>query len=439
MRLFSGEGAQDRQVCRCITAGGGRGQSNSNTAPPPVPALAARPAAAAMGHSSQSSFRGNSTLPASNLVPVQGNISVAGPVAAAAGTLPRAPNPRSAQQTTSTRIQLGGFLNRAGDAIRSSQHATALIGMIQLGAGHADGLAGSLGFNNRTAWMTANIDAFFRVDGPLGAFQPISISVLMRHFSSAQSFAREIFDRDHSNKQSGASQEDIPQWVRHFFRVFEAQQNQVSRNAQDAAVREERRSVIASLVGQQAPLGVGGSNGCPAQLRTETSRNNDVPPLRRQIVGNVDAETIYENNDDNDANVDDGDELVEGRDDVGHRRRAPRRRISNGVCRRNVHVGGGFGLDNNNPSSRFHNVNRGYASLESLSQAVSRSISAPPQLPPRTMINVVREFHETNQFMVNAATDAERAFYATAIEVLQSEMDAMRAEGVTTNGSNNAN
>ena len=388
MRLFSG-GAQDRQVRRRIT-GAGSDRPISNAAPPPVPVLAAGPAAASTGISSQLSFRGSNNLSAPNPVLVQGNIPVvAGPAAAATGPLPGAPNPGSVQWNTSTRIQLGGFLNRAGNAIRSSQHATALIGIIQLGPGHADGLAGSLGFNNRTAWMTANIDAFFRVDGPLGAFHPLSVSVLMRHYSKAQQLAKDIFDRDHSNEPTGVSHEDIPDWVREFFRVFEAQQNQVSRNAQDNAVREERRSVVASLVGQQAPLGVRGSNGHPAQLRTETSRNNDVPPLRRQIVGNVDAETIYENNDDNDADVDDDDELVEGRDDVGRRRRAPRRRISNGVRRRNVHIGGGFGPDDNNPSSRFHNVNRGYASLESLSQAVSRSISARPQLSPCTMIDVL--------------------------------------------------
>jgi hypothetical protein len=55
------------------------------------------------------------------------------------------------------------------------------------------------------------------------------------------------------------------------------------------------------------------------------------------------------------------------------------------------------------------------------------------------MIDVVREFHETNQFMANAATDTERAFYTTAIQVLQSEMDAMRAEDVTTENSANEN
>ena len=278
IRLFSR--AQNRQVRRRISTAVGN-QSNSTTAQDPVPASAGEPAAA--GLASQSSSSGST-----NPVPVQPN---------------------------TTRNALGGFLNRNRTAIRSSEHATALIGMIQLGAGHPDGLAGSLGFNNRTAWMIQNVDVFFRADGPLGSFHPVSVSVLMRHFSRAQNLARTFFDRDHSNEQSGASHEEIPEWVQQFFRVFEAQQNQLTRSAQDAAVREERRSVVASLVGRQAPLGFHRSNVGPIQLRTETSRNNDIPVLRRQVVGNVDAETIYENGGD-DANVADDGEFLEGRDDV---------------------------------------------------------------------------------------------------------------------------
>jgi hypothetical protein len=422
MRLLSR--AQDHRQARQhrvgTTTGSNSQESNSNNAdPPPVPVAVGPPVVAATRPSSQSSFRASSTLPSTNPAPNQQN---------------------------TTRNALGGFLNRDGNAIRSNEHAIALIGMIQLGAGHADGLAGSLGHNNRTAWMGENIDALFRVDGPLGSFHPLSLSVLMRHFSRAQNFARTFFDRDHSNEQSGAGQEEIPEWVRQFFRVFEAQQNQPTRNMQDAAVRDERRSVVASLAGRQAPLGFrGSSNGRPASLRTETSRNNDVPSstrlLRRQVVGNVDAETIYDNGGEDDADV--FDDYEEGRDDVGRRRAAPRRRISNGVRRRNVHTAG-FGPDDNDPSSRFYNVQRGYASLDSLSQAVSLSITAAPPRPPRTMMDIVREYHETNRFMADATTGTEIAFYSTALQLLQSEIDTMAA-GVTTEenangyGSNNIN
>ena len=403
IRLFSR--AQNRQVRRRISTAVVGHQSNSNTAQAPVPA-ALPAAAAAVGLASQSSSIGGST------------------------------NPAPAQRNTA-RNTIGGFLNRAGTAIRTSEHATALIGMIQLGAGHPDGLARSLGFNNRTAWMIQNIDVFFRADGPLGSFHPVSVSVLMRHFSRAQNLARTFFDRDHSNEQSGASHEEIPEWVQQFFRVFEAQQNQLTRSAQDAAVREERRSVVASLVGRQAPLGFHRSNVGPIQLRTETSRNNDIPVLRRQVVGNVDAETIYENGGD-DANVADDGEFLEGRDDVGYRHSAPRRRIRNGIRRRNVHIEG-FGPEDNDPSSRFYNVQRGYASLESLSQAITLSLSAPQQSNPRRMMDIVREYSETNQLMANAATDRERAFYSTALQLLHTEIQTMASEEIRENGNGNNN
>ena len=73
--------------------------------------------------------------------------------------------------------QMGGFLNRKGTAICSRGHALALIGLIQLGTGHPDGLVGSFRHNNRRAWITNNLDAFFREDGPLGAYVPISANV----------------------------------------------------------------------------------------------------------------------------------------------------------------------------------------------------------------------------------------------------------------------
>ena len=130
--------------------------------------------------------------------------------------------------------------------------------------------------------------------------------------------------------------------------------------------------------------------------------------LRRQVVGNVDAETIYDNGGEDDADV--FDDYEEGRDDVGRRRAAPRRRISNGVRRPHVHTAG-FGPDDNDPSSRFYNVQRGYASLDSLSQAVSLSFTAAPPRPPRTMMDIVREYHETNRFMADATTGTEMAFY----------------------------
>ncbi len=53
----------------------------------------------------------------------------------------------------------------------------------------------------------------------------------------------------------GAEHEDIPPWALQFFRFFESQQNLPSASAQAAEFRSERRSVVASLTGRQAPLG----------------------------------------------------------------------------------------------------------------------------------------------------------------------------------------
>lgn len=319
---------------------------------------------------------------------------------------PRASNVYSPQQ----RIPLGSFLNQAETEIRSADHATALIGLIQLGAGHEDGISGAFGHNNRSAWFRANTEALFREDGPLGRYVAVSARVLMRHVGRAQLLARSIYDRDHSNEQSGAGQEDVPEWARRFFEVFQAQENQIPANVQAAVARNERRSVAASLVGAQAPLGFQGGR---AQLRTETSRNNDAPRMRQQVVGQVNSEVVV---------LDHGeeDDLVEGFDDIGHRRAAPRRR--NGVFHRNIHAGR-FCPQNNDPSSRFAAITSGYASLEALTRAVIEAVSNPRQ--SRQMIDVAREYQEASRMLASATQDHERAFFNSILERLNQELSTM--------------
>ncbi len=51
--------------------------------------------------------------------------------------------------------------------------------------------------------------------------------------------ARSFYDRDHSNEQSGAAHEDVPEWARHFFQLFQATGNQITNNAVAAATRNE--------------------------------------------------------------------------------------------------------------------------------------------------------------------------------------------------------
>jgi hypothetical protein len=49
----------------------------------------------------------------------------------------------------------------------------------------------------------------------------ISPLVLAHHFSTALNQAKEIYDRHHSNDQSGANHKDVPPWVQQFFLLRE--------------------------------------------------------------------------------------------------------------------------------------------------------------------------------------------------------------------------
>jgi hypothetical protein len=75
--------------------------------------------------------------------------------------------------------------------------------------------------------------------------------------------------------------------------LFEVVLSQLTSNALAAAAWSERRSVVASLTGCQAPLGTQ-TGGGPAELCTETSANNNPPALYQQVVGRVNAETVYD-------------------------------------------------------------------------------------------------------------------------------------------------
>ena len=178
----------------------------------------------------------------------------------------------------------------------------------------------------------------------------------------AEQVARHFHNQRHSSDQSGSTREDIPGWVGEFFQLFEAASSHPTNSSQADAARSEQRSVVASLTGRQAPLGI--RNG-PAQLRTETTRNRGAPVMRQQIVGNVDAETVYEGGDE------EGDEFAEeGYGDVVHRYAAPRRRtITNGTRQRNIHLD--FSPDGNDPSSRYSSIVGAYSSIDLLGRAVA--------------------------------------------------------------------
>ena len=247
----------------------------------------------------------------------------------------------------SRRLQmLGGFVWDTPEktGIRDSARATAIIGILQLAASHPQGYLGSIGTNGRTACFTENSPILFQHDGPLGCFNSVSNLIMMRHFSTAQHQARELFNQRHSSDQSGTGEEDIPLWARHFFRFFEAIENNPSASAQAAEVATQRRNVVSSVMGRQAPLGHHPGTG-PVQLPTETRGSNR--PVsgsvrrRQQSVGDFETEILGDN--------------VEGVDDTENRRPAQRSRTQlNGTCRRNVH---NPGADTNEANSRYFDVN----------------------------------------------------------------------------------
>jgi hypothetical protein len=81
--------------------------------------------------------------------------------------------------------------------------------------------------------------------------------------------------------------------------------------------------------------------------------------MRQQVVGNVDAENVYEGVD----NVDE--EFVKGRDDVAQRHATPRQCITKGTCHQNVHLHD-FSPDGNVPSSQYSEVRGAYSSIATI-------------------------------------------------------------------------
>jgi hypothetical protein len=95
--------------------------------------------------------------------------------------------------------------------------------------------------------------------------------MLMRNFGVALRQAKDYLYQGHSSEQTGAGEEKIPAWARHFFWFFNAMESNPSASAQAAELATDRRIVVNSIVGRQAPLGPHPGDQ-PVQLRTETTR-----------------------------------------------------------------------------------------------------------------------------------------------------------------------
>ncbi len=107
----------------------------------------------------------------------------------------------------------------------------------------------------------------------------------------ASNQAKELYDRHHSNDQSGAAPEDVPPWAQQFFCLFEAQQNMPSASAQASESRSKRHSVVSVLTGRQAFLG-NHQGQRPVQLCTETSRNIGTMRQRLMLMGDFNVEVL---------------------------------------------------------------------------------------------------------------------------------------------------
>ena len=245
---------------------------------------------------------------------------------------------------------------------------------------------GSLAHSVRGAWFAANVDVLFQDDGPLGTFNPIRPQMLMRHFGVALRQAKDYFNQGHSSEQTGAGKEEIPAWARHFFRFFNAIESNPSASAQAAELATDRRIVVNSIVGRQAPIGPHPGDQ-PVQLRTETATRgvSDGNGVRRgqQRVGNFETVTFDENSM--------RDRLVEGVNDAEIRRPAQRRRTSQqtGIRRRNHH---NPSAEMNLPNSRYLDVSNAFQHLGSLTDAVAQAFVNPPPPPPRTTSDVMNDF-----------------------------------------------
>jgi hypothetical protein len=185
-------------------------------------------------------------------------------------------------------------------------------------------LVGTLGHNNWTAWFQDSIEAIFQSDSSLGMCTPISLLVLLHHFALASNQAREVYDQQHSNDQTGAAHEDVPPWIQSFFCLFEAQQNVPSASAQAAEARNERRSVVSGLTGRQAPLGNYHGHG-PAQLRSKTLTDSGAMRMRQMYAGDVETEVVGDDAMNNQMD----DILVEGINDTANEHPTCCRRTTN--------------------------------------------------------------------------------------------------------------
>jgi hypothetical protein len=341
----------------------------------------------------------------------------------------RSPSTKGIFNALHRRAPLGPFVftSNGRTGIWPTNHATGLIGILQLAGAHPNGLIGTLGYNNRQSWFQENINAIFQSDGPLGMFNQISPLVLAWHFYTASNQAKELYDHHHSNDQSTAAHEYVPPWAQQFFCLFEAQQNMPSASAQASESRSKRCSVVSGLMGWQAPLGIHQGQR-PVRLCTETLRNIETVRQRQMHMGDFNVEVLGD--DMMNERMDEEFLLVEGLDDAVDEHPARWRWTNKSVRHWNANID--FGAGRNDPAAWFQHMTRAFSSSDALTNAVAQSFSTPSVTPPSTLIDVALDFDCATNMLV-WAWDRNNTVAVEFYETIRQQYISEQARFVTGN------
>lgn len=79
---------------------------------------------------------------------------------------------------------------------------------------------------------------------------------------------------------------------------------------------------------------------------------------------------------------------------------------------------------------------RGFSSLDTLTQAITQSFTAPQQGPPRRLIDVGRDYREMSLLLTAATGEADRVFYTSVLAGLSAELQQLGTGAAGTSNSN---
>lgn len=270
--------------------------------------------------------------------------------------------------------------------MRSTAHQQAWRSFIQTASNGEGGLRARIGQGRRRRYFEENNDQLYSSTGPFASFELISAARTQRAVGQVITAARRYFNQDHSNAD-GAAHEDIPEWARIVFPLFDG-------NTQRDQARRDHQAVVRGLIGAQGPIGEDGDNNRRrVQLRDETSRNNGDPALRQQLVGHA---------------IEWDGMLIEGRDDnsnprpqaQGQGQRRPRNHGRN--HHRNAHLED-YNLhqraDNDYAGRHDDDIQRGFRSLGKLVDGINEAIVHQPRRHADEVYNQIRNLENERRLL----------------------------------------